>query len=149
MEPTYGFVSGRSNDRFTPRVVIHDEPIPWDEYLRRFGTRPTIVSHADQARDEQAAQKKQNETDKKTAQKKKRKRGEWNFSLAPTEREWHEYETGKRLARIHREVKRIQDEIQPVLDVFDTIKKPNAKQRRTMKRILDRAQHAIDRMPSQ
>ena len=141
------FVSGRSNDRFTPRVVIHDKPIPWDEYVK-LTRKPTIVSHADQAAMEAEAQVKHKCAERETKQKKKRKRNGYRFSLAPTGPTVSQYETDERMTRIHREVERIRNEAAQVRAVYDTIKRPNSKQRRTLKRIMQRMEHEIDRLPS-
>ncbi len=145
MNPTDGFVSGRSHDRFTPRVVIHDRPIPWDEYVKRTEKRTGIVSHAAQARDEAEAQVKHNETEKKASQKKTRKRTASKFALPDPFHGCDEpYQLDPQVKRMRLAVERIVNRMAQIDSLYETIVKPNRAQRREYDAIMRRMRHEID-----
>lgn len=156
MERTAGFVSGRSTDRFTPKVTIHDRPIPWDEYMKQNANRSTTVSHASQARDQAEAQVKQEETEKKSSQM--RRKGWRKCVPGPCHAKFNpfqvgsksvsQYDTDQRMTRIHREVERIRDRMKQITELFETHVKPNRAIRREYEAIMGRMNHEIDSLPS-
>ena len=134
------FVSGRSLDRFTPSVTVHDRPIPWDE---RPAIRPTFVSHASQAAMETEAETKRTETE--TKPKAGRKRTASKFSVPDPFHgcdDW--YQPDPQVRRMQREVNRIRDRMESITELFGTIVKPNRAHRREYVAILKRMQHEID-----
>lgn len=139
------FVSGRSHDRFTPKVTVHDRPIPWDEYVKRTEVRSTIVSHAEQARDEAEAQVKHNETEKEAVQKKKRKRTASKFSVPdPSHGCDAPYQLDPQVKRMRAEVVRIAIRMAQIDSLYAAIPEPNHSHRREYDAIMRRMRHEIE-----
>jgi len=100
-------------------------------------------------RAEQEAQAKQNETETGSSQKRRKTgSGGVRFSLAPVGPIVSEYETDQRMTRIQREVKRIRDEMKLFESIFETIEKPNRKQRRAFDAIVRRFVTELDNLPN-
>lgn len=145
MNPTDGFVSGRSNNRFTPKVTIHDRPIPWDEYVRRNPIRLTIVSHAAQAKMEAEAQVKHKETETESSQKRFKKRTASRFALPDPSHGCNDpYQLDPQVRRMRLAVRRVRDRMKQIDSLYETIVKPNRAQRREYDAIMRRMRHEID-----
>lgn len=152
MRPTDGFVSGRSNDRFTPTVTIHSVPFPVQLLGRSHAypfqklERKIIVSHAVQARDESEAQKRHKKTEKEEAtQKKGRKRTASRFALPDPSHGCNEpYELDPQVRRMRNAVTRVRDRMKQIDSLYETIVKPNRAQRREYDAIMRRMRHEID-----
>ena len=144
------FVSGRSQDRFRHRVVIHEHPYP-SQLLGRSLVYPfqklerinETVSHAEQARLETEAELKRKAEEPKPSQKRRKRVAGMRFSLAPTERPWSEYEPPAIVA----EANRIRHEAETIRTLFATIVAPNSRDRRTLNKILTRLQHEMNCLP--
>lgn len=136
------FVSGQSHiPGFKPRVIVHDEPIPWDE---RPAIRPAFVSHAVQAKMERTAAVRA-EREAKPEPTKSRKRTATKFVLPDPFHgceDW--YDLDPQVKRMRREVSRIRNRMDSITNLFGTIENPNRAVRLEYAAIMKRMRHEID-----